>query len=161
MIAIDNAKIARSMGISGICKVFSVCLSFIYIPIVMEYLGEELYGVWAAILSILSWVEYMDIGIGNGLRNRLVEQLGKGNLSESRDLISSAYILLSLIMLGAVVFFSIFSFFLDYQSLLNLSDFQDRIDLVFFLLLSTLCFHYAKVYCLQCKRHRGLQNLEF
>ena len=133
MIAIDNIKIVKSMGISGICKVFSVCLSFIYIPIVMEYLGEELYGVWAAILSILSWIEYMDIGIGNGLRNRLTEKLGKGNLSESRDLISSAYILLSLIMLGAVFFFCILSFFLDYQSLLNLNGFQDRIDLVIFI----------------------------
>lgn len=133
MIAIDNTKIARSMGISGICKIFSVCLSFIYIPIVMEYLGEELYGVWAAILSILSWIEYMDIGIGNGLRNRLAEQLGKGNLNESRYLISSAYILLSLIMLGAVVFFSVCSLFLDYQSLLNLSGYQDRIDLVIFI----------------------------
>lgn len=132
MITIDNGKIIRSMGISGVCKVFSVLLSFVYIPLVMEYLGEESYGVWAAILSILSWIEYMDIGIGNGLRNRLTEKLGEGDIKMARELISSAYMLLSLIMMGAVAVFAILSGFLDYKSLLNIGSFQEQIQLVLF-----------------------------
>ncbi len=132
MITIDNGKIARSMGVSGACKVFSVLLSFVYIPLVMEYLGEEIYGVWAAILSVLSWIEYMDIGIGNGLRNRLTEKLGEGDIKTARELISSAYMLLSFIMIGAVAVFAILSGFLDYKNLLNIGSCQEKIQLVLF-----------------------------
>ena len=131
MITIDNGKIARSMGVSGACKVFSVLLSFVYIPLVMEYLGEEIYGVWAAILSVLSWIEYMDIGIGNGLRNRLTEKLGEGDIKTARELISSAYMLLSFIMMGAVAVFAILSGFLDYKNLLNIGSYQEKIQCVF------------------------------
>ena len=74
---IRQTDIVSNMALSGICKPVSMVLSYIYVPIVLDYLGVEKYGVWSTILTILSWVSYFDIGIGNGLRNRLTESLNK------------------------------------------------------------------------------------
>ena len=52
-------------------KPISMVLSLLYTPALLAYLGDEKYGVWATILSVISWVNYCDIGIGNGLRNIL------------------------------------------------------------------------------------------
>ena len=52
----------KNMAISAICKPLSMIISYIYVPIVLNYLGIEKYGVWATILAILSWISYFDLG---------------------------------------------------------------------------------------------------
>ena len=47
-------------------KGVSMALSLVYVPIVLNYLGDYKYGVWASILSILSWISYFDLGYATG-----------------------------------------------------------------------------------------------
>lgn len=58
-------------------KGLGIGLSFISIPIMLKYLDKNNYGLWILILSITSWIYTFDIGIGNGLKNRLAETLTK------------------------------------------------------------------------------------
>lgn len=109
-----ETKIASNMIVSGICKPLSMVVGYIYIPIVMNYLGIEKYGVWSTILTILSWVSYFDIGIGNGLRNKLTESLSKKD-DESRKLVSSAYAVISIIMICFVIIFSFITSLLNWE----------------------------------------------
>lgn len=69
------SNLGRSMSRAMVYKGVSMVLSLVYVPIVLNYLGDYKYGVWASILSILSWISYFDLGIGNGLRNRLSEAI--------------------------------------------------------------------------------------
>ena len=51
----------------------------------IKYLGNEQYGIWSTILAIFSWIVLFDIGIGNGVRNRLAESLAKDNKEEGKS----------------------------------------------------------------------------
>ena len=47
-------------------------------------LGDEKYGIWATILSFISWIYYCDLGIGNGLRNKLASTIVIGDKEASK-----------------------------------------------------------------------------
>ena len=67
-------------------------VSFASIPLMIKYLGNEQYGIWSTILAIFSWIVLFDIGIGNGVRNKLAESLAKENKEEAQKYVSTGYI---------------------------------------------------------------------
>jgi len=78
----------------------AVAASFLVIPIMISYLGVVQFGVWSTLLTIMSWVVFFDLGVGNGLRNKVAESLAKDQPNEARSYISSAYSLIGLIAIG-------------------------------------------------------------
>ncbi|MGL5057442.1 MAG: hypothetical protein ACRC6A_08785, partial [Fusobacteriaceae bacterium] len=72
---IKNNNLIMNIISNFIFKGLGIGLSFISIPIMLKYLDKDNYGLWILILSITSWIYTFDIGIGNGLKNRLVESL--------------------------------------------------------------------------------------
>ncbi|MCM1175370.1 MAG: oligosaccharide flippase family protein [Blautia sp.] len=120
---LDKGKgsIASNMIISGICKPISMIISYLYVPVVLNYLGIEKYGVWSIILTILSWISYFDIGIGNGLRNRLTESLNRKD-GKSRTLVSSTYAFTAVIMSIVSVLFAIGASFVDWNRMLGVEE---------------------------------------
>ena len=58
-------------------KPISAIVSLVYTPMLLSYLGDEKYGLWATVLSIITWINFFDVGIGNGLRNLLAKILAE------------------------------------------------------------------------------------
>lgn len=107
---------SRAMVYKGV----SMALSLVYVPIVLNYLGDYKYGVWASILSILSWISYFDLGIGNGLRNRLSEAIASDSPRVSpKALVSSAYAILSGVVAVVAAVCGIAIAFIDWPALLS------------------------------------------
>ena len=75
-----------------VMKPISILLSMVYTPLVLAFLGDTKYGIWAIVLNIVSWINYFDIGIGNGLRNKLTESIALGKEEDSRRYVSTAYV---------------------------------------------------------------------
>lgn len=94
-------------------KGLGIGLSFISIPIMLKYLDKDNYGLWILILSITSWIYTFDIGIGNGLKNRLAETLTKKNEKEAKEYIATSYFFVTII--------SIIFFLLSYIILKNIN----------------------------------------
>ena len=90
--------IAASAGLSGALKLGSMLVSFVYVPVAMGFLGTYKYGIWATLLNILSWVGMFDIGIGNGLRNKLTEAIARGERGLGRSLASTAYAVMTIVI---------------------------------------------------------------
>ncbi len=113
-----------------ILKGVSLSISYAVIPITYKYLNEEIYGVWITIFSILSWLSYFDIGLGNGLRNKVAATLSLGERELAKEYISTAYVAISIIsiLLFFLIFF--FSFFLDWNSILNTTRLSNKYLLV-------------------------------
>lgn len=103
----NEKELRKDVSIQMLIKPLSMVLSYIYVPIVLKYLGEEKYGIWVTLLSIISWVNYFDIGIGNGVRNKLTECLTKDNTKQAKEIISTGYLAVTVI---SSVFFLVFSF---------------------------------------------------
>ena len=77
MLDISEKNVRKNMVLSTVYRALSMVISYLYVPVVLAYLGEVKYGVWTTILNVLSWITYFDIGIGHGLRNKLAENLDK------------------------------------------------------------------------------------
>lgn len=118
----SNRNIKKNSRLLALYKVISMVLSLVYAPIVLAYLGTGLYGIWATVLNVVSWVNYFDIGISNGLRNKLSASLAKGEGDErARSLISSAYCMLTLVVAVILAISLIVFHFIDWDSILNIS----------------------------------------
>jgi O-antigen/teichoic acid export membrane protein len=100
-------------------KGLAVLASFIAIPLMIRYLGQEQFGIWSTLLSIMSWVVFFDLGIGNGLRNKLTEALAKNDLTEAVCYISSGYSLIGLISFFLFIMATIASFYIPWQYVFN------------------------------------------
>lgn len=44
----------------------SIIISLLLVPVTLNYLNSYEYGVWLTLSSILVWINYFDIGLGNG-----------------------------------------------------------------------------------------------
>ncbi len=100
-------------------KGLAVLASFVAIPLMIRYLGQEQFGIWSTLLSIMSWVVFFDLGIGNGLRNKLTEALAKNDLTEAVCYISSGYSLIGLISLLLFISAAAVSFYIPWQQVFN------------------------------------------
>ena len=89
----------RQVKSSVVFKGLAVACSFFSVPLMIHYLGQEQFGVWSTLLSVMTWIAFFDLGLGNGLRNKLAESLAKDRVDEARSYISSAYSLIGLISL--------------------------------------------------------------
>ena len=86
----------------------------------INYLNPAEYGVWLTLLSILSWISFFDIGLGNGLRNRLTETFAKHNYNQARIYTSTAFAVLSLIIFIGFILFLIGNSFLNWNNILKI-----------------------------------------
>lgn len=125
----ETTNLGKNMAISTLCKPVSMIISYLYIPLVLKFLGVEKYGVWSTILTILSWISYFDIGIGNGLRNKLTESLSK-NDGKSRKLVSSAYAFIAVIMIIVAVVFSFIASIINWRRVFGISQCDENLKIV-------------------------------
>lgn len=117
------------MMVSVICKPLSMVIGYAYVPIALDYLGVEKYGIWTTILSILSWISYFDIGMGNGLRNKLTESLSRRD-GQSRYLVSSAYAVITIIIVCAVIVFCAVTSILDWNRIFGVEEINENLMVI-------------------------------
>lgn len=65
--------------------------NFVSIPICISYLGTFDYGVWITVFSIALWLSGLDLGIGNGFRNKLAIAFSQNRPHRARIIISNGY----------------------------------------------------------------------
>lgn len=109
----------RNAFISLLIKLVGVTVGLIFVPVSLNFLDAELYGIWIAIYSILFWISYFNLGLGHGLRNYLSESLAKDNLKLSKDYVSTTYFLLFLIFLTLNIILLIINHFIDWTNVFS------------------------------------------
>ncbi|HMN17964.1 MAG: oligosaccharide flippase family protein [Ignavibacteriales bacterium] len=86
-----SEKAKKNIILLFIVQVFNFLSIMALVPVSIAYLGNEEYGIWLTLASILSWLINLDFGIGNGLRNKLAEALALNDLKLARIYVSTAY----------------------------------------------------------------------
>ena len=100
-------------------KGVSVLTSFVFVPITINYLSPANYGIWLTIYGIVGWFGLLDIGLGNGLRNKFSECLANGDKKAARIYLSTTYAMLGIIMLLTVIVFYFVNHFLNWSHIIN------------------------------------------
>lgn len=115
----------KHLSLGFIYKILGMGLSYISIPLFLKYLGEKDYGLWMVIFSTISWIFMFDLGIGNGLRNRLTQCLVEKKFLEARKYITTGYIVLSFIAIIILGIGFLGIQILDIKELLSLKDYNE------------------------------------
>lgn len=115
---------AKNIIASAFLKGCSILISFFLVPLTLGYLNPYEYGVWLTLSSVLSWIYIFDIGLGNGLRNRLTEALAKNDLQMGKVYVSTTFFIMTLIVIAFYVIFLLCQHFLDWYSILNVDPAQ-------------------------------------
>lgn len=100
-------------------RAMAVFASFLTIPLMIRYLGQEQFGVWSTLLTILSWALFFDLGIGHGMRNKVAEALASDRTAEARHFIASGYTLIGLIAPSIWVLVITSSHYIPWQTVFN------------------------------------------
>jgi O-antigen/teichoic acid export membrane protein len=104
-----HRRVLLSAGASALAKVASLAVILLTVPMLLDYLGTERFGVWITITAFPALLAFSDLGIGNGLLTAVSRASGRGDIGELRDQVSSgmaamlAVALLLIAVLGAAL----------------------------------------------------------
>lgn len=84
-------------------KGWSAIVVLLMVPLTLKMLGNYSNGVWLTISGILIWIDFMDIGLGNGLRNAVAKLVATGCTGKVREAVSSTLFMQVLIVVPMLV----------------------------------------------------------
>ncbi len=139
---VRDKNFLKQIKASLVFRVLTILLSFVLVRKMLDYLGVEQYGIWSIILSFMTWILFFDLGIANGVKNKVSESLALNKKEEARSYISTGYIILALF---SIIVYSIFyttSYYLQWQNIFNIETVSSQElgevlrAIVFFILLN-------------------------
>ena len=133
-----TSKAKKNILLSIGIKACSILVSLVLVPLTLGYLNKYEYGIWLTLSSTLMWINYFDIGLGNGLRNKLAEALADSDVKIGQVYISTTFALLTIIMVVFYLLYYVCHFFFSWNAILNISSNElstDLDNLVLFVLL--------------------------
>lgn len=115
-----SAMIKKNIVAMFLIKGGSILTSLLLVPITLNYVDSETYGIWLALSSMVTWIHFFDIGINNGLKNKLAEAFAHKDWLLAKKYVSTTYAILSLIFLPIMIVLLVASPFVNWGSILNL-----------------------------------------
>ncbi|MCX6168358.1 MAG: MATE family efflux transporter [Ignavibacteriales bacterium] len=100
-------------------KGVSMVVGFLLVPLTIHYVNPTKYGIWLTISSFLGFFSFFDIGLGNGLRNRLAEALAENDLNLAKIYISTTYAIMLIIIMPVMLIFVIVNPFINWVTIFN------------------------------------------
>ena len=131
-----TALVRKNIIWSFLIKGWSGIVMLLAIPVTIECLGIYKNGLWMTIATILLWIDSFDIGLGNGMRNKLTGYLAKKDMHKARECVSTTFFMLIVIIIPITLLLITLIHTLNWYQLLNVSP-SEVPDLVKVLSLST------------------------
>lgn len=117
-----SIKIAKNVAFSLIVKGGSIIVALLLVPMTIEYINPTQYGLWITISSIVNWMSFFDVGLGNGLRNKLSMVVSAGDIKSGTIYVSTTYAILIAISSCIWIIFFIVNPFINWHSTLKVSN---------------------------------------
>ena len=116
----------RRMALTSASAVASRAVSMIgpliTVPYAVHYLGNERYGLWMAVTSMVAMFAFADLGLGNGLMTQVSQAAGRDDTKQCRGYISSAFFALSGVAGLLLCIYIILFPFIPWRRVLNTSS---------------------------------------
>ncbi len=102
----------------------SIGVNLLLVPLTLNYVDSETYGIWLTLSSMVTWMSFFDIGINNGLKNKLAEALALKDYELGKKYVSTTYAILSIIFIPLMITGLLVCPYIDWQALLNIDTRQ-------------------------------------
>jgi O-antigen/teichoic acid export membrane protein len=110
----------KNIASTFLVKGASIVINLALIPLTIHYLSPSKYGVWLTLSSMLGWINFFDIGLGHGLRNKLAESIARKDFSRGKIYVSTAYFSVTALMFCLFIIFLVINHFINWNTLLNI-----------------------------------------
>lgn len=128
----NRSKLIRKNIIISFCiKIWSALVQLLMVPLTLHCLGVYENGLWLTISSLLIWIDNLDIGLANGLRNKLAVHLALGEKIEAQKTVSSTFYMLVLLFIPIIFLINIWIFCVDTYQFFNVdSDIVNNLNVI-------------------------------
>ena len=116
-----SSLLQKNILASFLIKGWSAVIVLLLVPVTLHCLGDYKNGIWLTISSMLLWIDNMDIGLGNGLRNKIAEYMAHHEVHRARQLVSSTFALLSCIIIPVILVLAVLILSCDTYQIFNAS----------------------------------------
>lgn len=146
---IDNGEkrtrlLKKNIILSFLMKGWAGVVQLLMVPLTIMCLGDYKNGVWLTISSFLLYTDSLDIGLGNGLRNKLAAYWAKGDMEKARQSVSSTFFTLILIMLPIAIILLVLINTIDLYALVNVKpQIIDNLREVYSISTILVCAHFV------------------
>lgn len=139
----DNSRTAivkKNIIASFFIKGCSIIISLLLVPLTLDYISSELYGIWLTLSSIVLWLNFFDIGFTLGLKNKLAEAIALKKWEYGKSLVSTTYFVMLLVFIPLCLLGIVLIPLIDWPTLLNVSSvYRIEINKALYVLLICFC----------------------
>jgi len=156
--AIDRKKnIIKTISVGAYAKLVGILVSFTMVPISVDYLGIEQYGVWIAVSSLIAMLSFSDGGVGNALVNMSAQSSGDHADGQLKSIVSTGFFVLLAIMLLGGAFFVLLYPVIPWDWVLGFSEGERVDEYLILILIAGLGFFVGMPVSVVGNIQRGLQ----
>ena len=99
-----SRALGAGIATSVLCKAIAAIGPLVLIPITLDYLGPDLYGLWMTVLAVTSMAMWADLGLGFGLMTQLARSHAERDVDTARKQVSTTYALVIAVGVVLLVF---------------------------------------------------------
>ena len=139
-----TVKAKKNIIITFFCNVVSVLVSFLFVPLMLDILSDTEYGALLTLTSVISWFTFFDLGLGNGLRNKLTKSIANKQYKRAKIYVSTAYAGITIIVFFLILLFTIIFNMFNWNSVFSLpesiTDFSNIVAITVYFFLGKFIF---------------------
>lgn len=109
-------------SVAAFSRIISFSTGLISVPLTLRYLGQERYGLWLTISSLIACLAFSDLGINNSLMNGISSAHGKDDNALAQRYISSALLFLATIATALALLFALSYHWIPWERLTNIKS---------------------------------------
>lgn len=139
-----SIRAKKNILTSLLIKGGSIVISLVLVPITINYVNADRYGIWLTISSIVAWFSFFDIGLTQGLRNKFAVAKAQGDNESAQIYVSTTYAVLGIIFTALWVLFLLVNPFLNWSDMLNVSaGISNEISLLAVIVFTYFCLQFV------------------
>ena len=115
-------KAKKNIFLMLLIKGGNILIGVLLVPITLGYVDTDCYGIWLTLSSMVLWISFFDIGLNNGLKNKLAQAIANNDHDLARKYVSTTYVLLVLIFLPMMFVLIGISPLINWNNLLNIGS---------------------------------------
>ena len=139
-----SVKAKKNIVTTILIKGASIGISLVLVPLTINYVNVEIYGIWLTISSIVAWFSFFDIGLTQGLRNKFAEAKAAGDDESAQIYVSTTYAVLGIIFTTVWLIFLVVNPYLNWANMLNVSvEFSSEISLLAVIVFTYFCLQFV------------------
>ena len=97
----------RKALLTSLMNVFSqvvqLATGLISIPLTLNYVGVERFGIWMTLSTALAFITFSDFGVGIGLQDRMSKFIGAGNYDLAQKAFFSSFLFIFILCISLIV----------------------------------------------------------